>query len=491
MISNTSTQTNVTYSLTNSQKKLSIIGIGTSAFMISAEFYIVGAIIPVLMQYFHATFMTVQWIILIYTFVLTVMVLGVARLGDIYNKKRLFLLGLGLFTVSSFLCGFAPNIIALIAFRGLQGLGAVLIWALRNAIITEIFPAEERGQAIGWITGLSSLGLAVGPGLGGLLIGIWDWRLLFWINLPIGLIAGIIIARYVPNCIESKSDKKLDIVGLWLMILTLGCFILGITRIQSLSSISLIECVLFGLSAIGLLYFLYFESRVEEPILDMALLRLSQLNVNLLLFIAIYIIVGLIQLVFPLFLELGLHYSVEKVGFLLTFLPLTSVVVAPASGWFSDRLGGRTVSLTGLALIMIGCVACSTLHGDATAVGFCIRGILIELGLIVSVIPISKIVMDSVKQEQFGVASGLLALSRMLGIVIGTCLFSLLFSIFTLVKNELLPRFGKVRLSAKPFDIASLPTSDLVQGTDTIFLVMALIALAAILFSTFNLSSRT
>ena len=485
MISNTSTQTSLTYSLTDSQKKLSIIGIGTSAFMISAEFYIVGAIIPVLMQYFHATFMTVQWIIIIYTFILTVMVLGAARLGDMYDKKRLFLLGLGLFTISSFLCGLAPNIITLIAFRGLQGLGAVLIWALRNAIITEIFPVEERGQAIGWVTGLSSLGLAMGPGFGGLLIGIWDWRLLFWINLPIGLIASIVIARYVPNCIAWESDKKLDLVGLLLMTLTLGCFVLGITRIQSLSSVSLLECVLFGLSAIGLLCFLYFESRVEEPILDMGLLRLSQLNVHLLLFIAIYIIVGLIQLVFPLFLELGLHYSAEKVSFLMTFLPLTSVIVAPASGSLSDRLGGRTVVLTGLALIEIGCVASSTLHGDATALGFCIRGILIELGLIVSVIPISKIVMDSVKQEQLGVASGLLALSRMLGIVTGTCLFGLLFSIFTFVRNNLLPNLDEVRLSVKPFDIASLPTSALVQGTDTIFIVMALIALVAILFSTF------
>ncbi len=477
------------YLLTNSQKRWAIAGIGTSALMISTEFYIVGAIIPVLMEYFHASFMTVQWIILIYTLVLTAMVLGVARLGDIYDKKQLFLIGLLLFTVSSLLCGLASSITALIVFRGLQGLGAVLIWALRNAIVTEIFPEDERGQAIGWVTGLSSLGLAIGPGIGGLLIGIGGWRLLFWINLPLGLLAGLIVARYIPNCLENGHYKKFDTIGLLLMFITLSCFVLGTSRLQDLSSIGFPEIVLMTLSLVGFICFWYIESQVEEPILDLELFQLPKINTNLLLFFAVYIIVGLIQLAFPLFLELGLHYPTNKVGFLLTVLPLMSVIVSPVSGSLSDQFGGRNVSSIGLLLIIIGCLACSTLNQDSTVIGFCLRGILVELGLIISVIPISKVVMDTVQQEQFGIASGLLALSRMIGIVMGTCLFGIFFYMFTVSNSKLLPNLENSSSMANPLDMMSLPVITLIHSIDSIFLAMALIASAAVLILVWELLS--
>lgn len=165
----------MTYQLTTSQKRWATLGIGTSAFMIAMEFYIVGVIIPILIQHFNTKFATAQWIILIYTLVLTVLVLGVARLGDIYDKKLLFLGGLVLFTISSLLCGLAPNIAFLIVFRGLQGLGAVFVWALRNAIITEIFPEEERGRVLGWVTGCASLGLASGSRTR------WDFDWFWWL----------------------------------------------------------------------------------------------------------------------------------------------------------------------------------------------------------------------------------------------------------------------------------------------------------------------
>ncbi|MFM6203168.1 MAG: MFS transporter, partial [Dolichospermum sp.] len=184
--------------------------------MIATEFYIVGAIIPILVEYFNTTFAIAQWIILIYTLFLTVLVLGVARLGDIYSKKLLFLSGLLLFTISSLFCGLAPNIGLLITFRGLQGLGAVFVWALRNAIITEIFPEEDRGRVLGWVTGLASLGLALGPGLGGLLISFGGWRLVFWVNLPIGMIATFIVARYLPSSVSIGVRKNFDVMGLFL-----------------------------------------------------------------------------------------------------------------------------------------------------------------------------------------------------------------------------------------------------------------------------------
>ncbi|KAB8317473.1 MFS transporter [Tolypothrix campylonemoides VB511288] len=475
----------MTYQLTTSQKRLATLGIGTSAFMIATEFYIVGAIIPILVQDFNTTFATAQWIILIYTLVLTALVLTVARLGDIYDKKLLFLSGLVLFTISSLLCGLAPNIAFLIAFRGLQGLGAVLVWALRNAIITEIFPEEERGRVLGWVTGLASLGLALGPGLGGLLIGFGGWRLVFWVNLPIGILASVIVAKYLPCCVITGVRKGFNVIELLLISLILSCFVLGITRVQELGFSDPLEIMLIILAAIGLVCFLVLESHLEEPILDIRMLRLPSFSLNLLLFGMIYIIVGIIQLVLPLFLELGLHYSPQKVGLLLTVLPLASVMVAPVAGSLSDLFGERIVSLIGLLFIAIGCFTGTTLNDQTSTIGFCVRGILIELGLIISVIPISNTVMDAVEREKLGIASGLLALSRTLGIVIGTCLFSTLFSIVTISKAQLLTSANVTSIPVKVLDITTVPVGALIKGIDTAFMAMALIAFASIILAVF------
>ncbi|MFH7028221.1 MAG: MFS transporter [Heteroscytonema crispum UTEX LB 1556] len=199
----------------------------------------------------------------------------------------------------------------------------------------------------------------------------------------------------------------------------------------------------------------------------------------------IYIIVGIIQLVLPLFLELGLHYSPQKVGLLLTILPLASVMVAPIAGSLSDHFGERIVSLIGLLFIAIGCLTGSTLNVTTTAMGFCIRGILIELGLIISVIPISNTVMDVVEREKLGIASGLLALSRTLGIVIGTCLFSVLFSIVTIANAQLLTSTNVTSIPVKVLDMTTVAVAALIKGIHTTFIMMALIAFASIILAVF------
>ncbi len=476
---------NMTHQLTTSQKRWVTLGIGISAFMIAAELYIVGAMIPILVEDFHTTFATAEWIILIYTLVLTVLVLTVARLGDIFDKKLLFLSGLVLFTISSLLCGLAPNIAFLIGFRGLQGLGAVLVWALRNAIIAEIFPEQERGRALGRVTGLASLGLALGPGLGGLLIGLGGWRLVFWVNLPIGIIASIIVAKYLPSCVGSGFRKSFDVIGFLLMSLTLSCFVLGITRVQDNGFGDLKEIILIALAAIGLVCFLLLESRLEEPILDLKMLRLPSFSFYLLLFGMIYIIAGIIQLALPLFLELVLHYSPQKVGLLLTVLPLASVVLAPIAGSVCDHFGERIVSLFGLLLIAIGCFAGSNLNLETTTMGFCIRGILIEVGLISSIIPITNIVMEAVERKKLGITSGLLALSRTLGIVIGTCLFSILFSRVTVYNAQLLTGNNVTSVPHQVLDITTAPVGALIKGIDTTFVTMTLITFASIMLAVF------
>lgn len=486
----------MTNQLTKYQKWWATLAIGMSAFMISAEFYIVGAMIPILVQDFNTTLATAEWVILIYTFVMTVLVLSVAKLGDIFDKKLLFLSGLVVFTISSLFCALASNMAFLIAFRGLQGLGAVLIWALRNALIAEIFSEQERGRVIGWVVGIGSLGYAVGPGLGGLLISFGSWRLVFWVNLPIGILASVIVAKYFPSCAISGLRKGFDVIGFVLMSLTLTCFVLATTRLQESGFGDSKEIILIALAAIGLVYFVRLESRLEEPILDIKMLQKPSFSFNLLLFGIIYLIASIIWLVLPLFLELVLHFSLQKVGLLLTVLPLGSVIIAPIAGSICDRYGERIVGLIGLLLIAIGCLIGSNLNLETTTMGFCIRGIILEIGLMTSVIPISNTIMDGVEREKLGIASGLLALSRTLGIVIGTCLFTVVFSIVTIYNAQLLTDTNIKSVPLKVLDITTVPVEALIKGIDTTFVMMTLIAFASIILALFllwqsNIPSKT
>ncbi|MBD3562122.1 MFS transporter, partial [Planktothrix sp. FACHB-1355] len=176
-----------------------MLGAGIGWFMFGLQLYLVNIALPVMVKALDTNFATIQWTLLSYVLMLTVMVLGAARLGDMYNKKWLYLGGVIMFTIGCLLCGLAPTVEFLIAFRALQGLGAVFISALPVAIVTEAFPQQERGWALGILNGVFTLGIALGPAIGGLLLALGNWRLIFLVNVPIGMIASLIVALFVPS----------------------------------------------------------------------------------------------------------------------------------------------------------------------------------------------------------------------------------------------------------------------------------------------------
>lgn len=156
--------------------------------MFSVDVSIVYISMPTLVESLHTSFATIQWVSLSYMLIITILLIGVGRLGDMFGKKWLYLGGLIVFTISSLLCGLAPTVGFLIGFRALQGLGAVFISGLGAAIVTEIFAVSGRGLALGIIGAISSLGMVLGPTVGGLLIGLGGWRLIFLVNVPIGIV---------------------------------------------------------------------------------------------------------------------------------------------------------------------------------------------------------------------------------------------------------------------------------------------------------------
>ncbi len=446
-----------------------MLGIGLGVLMFTLDVSIVNIALPSLVRILHTDFATIQWVVLSYLLVVTALVLGVARLGDMFGKKRLYLTGLVIFTISSLLCGLAPGVEWLIAFRTLQGLGAVFMSALGAAIITEVFPDSERGRALGIIGAVVSLGIALGPTVGGLLIGIAGWRTIFLVNVPLGMFACFITARFVPSSKGSGFGQRFDWLGALLMTLTLSSFALGMTFGQRQGFGSGSTLALLTLAAVGLACFLLLQARLKQPMLDLSIFRNIDFSLSLLIALLVFIVVAGAIFITPFFLELVKHYSTQQVGLLLAVSPVLGGTISPFSGSLSDRYGPRIVTLIGLLLLAIGCLLISTFDTSLTMLGYLLRYAPFGLGLGMFQSPNNSAIMGGVPRERLGIASGLLSLSRTLGQIAGLPLLASLFATLALTHDHLAPSV----------DVTTAPVDGLVYGFQGTFRVSALVILAA------------
>lgn len=449
---------------------VAMIGIGLGVLMSTIDFSIVNIALPTLVNELHTDLATVQWVILSYSLVVTSLMLSVARLGDIFGRKRIYVAGLLLFSLGSLLCGMASGVGWLIAFRAFQGLGAVMMQALGAAIITEIFPSTARGRALGVIGGIVSFGLAIGPALGGVLIGLAGWQSIFLINVPIGIIAGLVVALYVPAKERLKSEERFDSAGAIILLLTLASYSLGMTLGQRSSFANASVLALLGVAASGLMAFSAVEWRIRHPMVNPRMFSNILLSLNLLMGLMVFItLAGTVVL--PFFLENVKGCSTQLTGLLMMTIPLSMGMVAPWAGALSDRYGSRGISLAGLFIMFGGCLAVSTLHENVSLTGYIVRIAPFGIGLGFFQSPNNSAVMGAVAAERLGIASGLLALSRNLGVASGLPLLSALFA------TQLMAASG---LSGAPVDVSNAHPAALVSGIELTYRVAAGVVLLAL-----------
>lgn len=406
---------------------LALTGVGLGVLMSTIDFSIVNIVLPTLVKEFNTDLATVQWVILSYALVVTSLMMGVARLGDLFGRKRIYVVGLWIFSLGSLLCGKSPTVGWLIGFRAFQGLGAVMMQALGAAIVTEIFPSSERGKALGIIGGIVSFGLAVGPALGGVLIGWAGWESIFLINIPIGLIALVVVAFAVPPSKRVQRGERFDLGGAFILLVTLACYSLGMTLGQRSGFGNADVLTPLSFSVAGFLVFLLVEWRLKQPMIDPRMFGNILLSLNVLMGLMVFItLAGIVVL--PFFLENVQGYSTQTTGFLMMTIPLSMGLVAPWAGALSDRYGPRGISLIGLCIMFSGSLTISTLSESVGILGYILRIAPFGIGLGFFQSPNNSAVMGAVSGERLGVASGLLSLSRNLGMASGVPLLSSLFT---------------------------------------------------------------
>lgn len=436
-----------------------MLSVAMGTFMSTIDGSIVNIALPTLEEELHTSFATVQWVVVSYLLVITSLMLGIARLADMIGKKRIYLSGMAVFTAASLLCGVAPSIGFLIGFRALQGIGAAMIQALGIAIVTENFPRTERGRALGIMGTVVSLGISLGPTLGGLLIGTIGWRAIFLVNLPVG-IAGLLLARRnVPDW-RPPGGQRFDWLGALLMFSTLVALALGLTFGPDAGWDSPAIRGLLGSAALGLIVFILVEARLPQPMIDLRLFRDPLFSISLLTGLMVFVVISG-QFVLPFYLELVKGYAPQQVGLFLTAVPVSLGLTAPIAGALSDRYGSRGITILGLIVVAFACYSISTLNEDMSTPGYFIRLLPLGLGAGLFQSPNNSAIMGSAPHERLGVASGLLALSRTLGQVTGIPLLGAIFASQVLHTADL----------PSGVDVTDAPPWAIVQGIETTFLV--------------------
>jgi EmrB/QacA subfamily drug resistance transporter len=404
-----------------------LIAIAMAIFLGTIDGSIVNVALPTLVDEFDTTFALTQWVVLAYMLTQATLTLGFGRLGDMVGKKPIFTTGFVVFTTGSVLAGLSPTIGWLIAARVVQAVGAAMIFALGFAITTEAFPPTERGRALGINGTMVSLGIMAGPIVGGLIIEATDWRWIFFVNLPIGIIGTITAVRFIPNT-KPRGGQRFDFAGAVAFFFGLLGFLLGLTLGQEAGFTAPAVLGLLAVSIISFVAFVAIEHRVDQPMLDLTLFRRQDLSVNLVTgFVAFFAISGLLLLA-PFYLTDVVGLSPSEIGLVLGAIPITMGIIAPLSGSLSDRIGTRSVTVTGLAIMTAGYVLAAGLLDGVALLGIIVVGLIIGLGMGVFQSPNNSAILGSVPPDRLGVTSGVLAISRMTGTVTGIAVLGTLWA---------------------------------------------------------------
>ena len=404
---------------------LAIVSVGL--FMVVLDNLVVSVALPSIHRDLGASIQALEWTVNAYTLSYAVLLLTGSALGDLLGRKRMFMFGIGLFTLSSAAAALAPSTGALIAARAVQGFGAAIATPLTLTLLADAFPPARRGLAIGVWSGISGIAVALGPLVGGAVVQAASWHWIFWINVPIGL---VLVPLAGLRLTESHGpNAKLDPGGLALSSTGLFGIVFGLVRSQSLGWTN--ATVLASLIAGGALVtaFIAYERRVEAPMLPMSFFARRGFAVTNAVSLAMYF--GMFGSIFFLsqFLQNVLHNSPLQAGVKLLVWTGATMVVAPLAGFFSERWGSRLFMAAGLglqaiALGWLALVASVSTSYTSVLVPFILGG----AGMALVFAPSANAVLASVRTDQAGQASGATNAIRELGGVLGVSVLSTVFT---------------------------------------------------------------
>lgn len=406
-----------------------LVSLSLSMLLSSLGTSIANVGLPTLAQVFNASFQHVQWIVLAYLLAITTLIVSVGRLGDITGRRWLLLAGIGLFTLASALCGLAPTLWLLIGARVLQGIGAAIMMALTMAFVGETVTKAKTGSAMGLLGTMSAIGTAMGPSLGGLLIGGFGWQAIFLITVPLGLVTLVLAHRYLPaNRQKPRTERTgFDPLGTLLLALTLAAYALAMTLGRG--SFGPFNIALLLAAGGGACLFVFTEARVTSPLIRLAMFRDPALSGSLAMSLLVATVMMATLVVGPFYLAHGLGLDAVLVGLVLSVGPFVAALTGVPAGRIADRFGAQRMTLAGLIAMATGCLMLSVLPETFGIGGYLLPMVVITLGYALFQTANNTAVMADVQPDQRGVISGLLNLSRNLGLITGASALGAVFAL--------------------------------------------------------------
>ena len=394
--------------------------VGTGTFMSALDSSVVNTILPIIRRHFNAEVAMVEWTVVVYLLVVSSLLLSFGRFGDLRGHKAVYVFGFLIFITASVACGLAPSVNFLIAARAVQALGAAMLFANSPAILTKSFPPNQRGQALGMQATMTYLGLTAGPSLGGWLTQSFDWRAVFYINVPVGLLAFLLSLKFIEaDKPQTSTNEQFDWLGALLFAFGLAALMLGLNQGHAWGWTSPAIIIYLAGAIVLLGIFLWVERRVPSPMLDLSLFERRVFSTSAAAAVLNYICLYSVIFLMPFYLLQGRGMGPAQAGLLLTAQPVIMAIAAPISGSFSDRIGSRLLSTLGMAILAVGLFLLSRLDSTSSNNTILLSLAVTGLGTGIFISPNTSALMGSAPRQRQGIASGILATARNVGMVLG------------------------------------------------------------------------
>jgi EmrB/QacA subfamily drug resistance transporter len=424
---------------------------------------IANVALPTFAHAFGASFQAVQWVVLAYLLAITSLIVGVGRLGDITGRRRLLLGGLLLFASASLLCGLAPTLPVLIAARAVQGLGAAVLMALTIAFVGDIVPTDCTGRAMGLLGTTSAIGTALGPSLGGVLIAALGWRSIFLVNVGLGIVAFLLARRHLPGDRRRPPAARPDFdhLGTVLLALTLAAYALAMTLGRG--HFGPLNLALLVAAGGGTALFLHVEARARTPLVRLAAFRDPLLSAGLAMSTLVSTVMMATLVVGPFYLSHALGLSAAQVGLVLSVGPIAAAITGIPAGRVTDRFGPHRITILGLTGIAAGSLGLALMPPTRGVPGYLAPIVVITVGYALFQTANNTAVMRDIRADRRGVTSGLLNLSRNLGLITGASVMGAVFA-----------------AASAATDLTTARAADVATGMHVTFAVAAALTLAAL-----------
>lgn len=406
-----------------------LVSLSLAALLSSLGTSIANVGLPTLAQTFGASFSQVQWVVLAYLLAITTLIVSAGRLGDLFGRRRMLLTGIALFSAASVLCALALSLGLLIAARVIQGLGAALMMSLAMALVGESIRKEKTGSAMGIIGTVSAIGTALGPSLGGALIELGGWPLIFLVNAPVGILAWLLAFRFLPVDRQSTTGIKprFDTRGTLLLTLTLTAYALAMTLRPG--QFAAFHVVLLLVAGLGLLFFIRSQAHAAAPLMRLSMFRDPVLTTGFAMSTLVSSVVMATLVVGPFYLTGALALDVTLVGLAMASGPLVAALIGAPAGYLVDRLGAYRMTRVGLSAMAAGSGLLSLLPSALGVAGYILPLMILTAGYALFQAANNTTVITQLSSQQRGVGSGLLGLSRNLGLITGASVMGLVFAL--------------------------------------------------------------